>query len=758
MYQDTEKYSNIKPPSRKTLYLSTKFGFPLAIVGTITSIVIVLFGTTVIKFAVIWALISFFAVTVIWIANNYPNVEFFQKFKFLQSKNLLSYTSAGWFAIIFLVAAHMAGKEAVYLLWPSFILPFTLFITDGPKEKSLTGRVLIFTILTIGISVLGEFLSLPESTEGLRNSIFLLHPSITIGLWLIIAFLVIYYAVRRSQLEQIRSNAMYSLMLRFLEIEDPIASAEDLAKLIFERGDVGKRVFVIYYDSNQDILKVIACKGQDSENTNYYEIPKGKGISRRAIKERRTIYEKDISKCDYYDAGGLPISKGSEFSVPIQASEDKDEEVNMAINVQEDFIDAFLPEDIITVEKFAKLIGSFSPKYSGSHHKIISERLQILNHLNDPDIMIEEIVEATSELFDCKLVSYFQLAPGTSIPLYPPFLQGELKLSYFDDPNLKSSSSILSRWIKEWREQFIHNVKYDKELSKTRSGLSKILKEENITSVCFLPIGTKNIRIGALILFFTSQKIFSRYDQMKLLSFANEIGPHLMRVAYLSKIITGFARPQIQVHSFLSEVDLGKGALETFINEAIDLIMKTNPILYERILKVRDSLNTFTTNLRIWDSKEKSYTIFLESEMKNLANVLSGTFMTYKARYNGNIIWRLDPKIETFNNEFKLILYCMITEAVKNAFIHGKRTNEVKVYIDWKDQMVVLDISDNGEGFNPNDYSPNPDEKIGAGIFYLDKTARRIMGAFPIDWTDTRPGSGAHLIWKIPTLPIDSYS
>lgn len=99
----------------------------------------------------------------------------------------------------------------------------------------------------------------------------------------------------------------------------------------------------------------------------------------------------------------------------------------------------------------------------------------------------------------------------------------------------------------------------------------------------------------------------------------------------------------------------------------------------------------------------------LEKEINRLAH--SGVFkVTYKS--NGPIV--------DFNTDTDVMLFRMCQEILSNAIRHSKAT-EINVKLEWKQEVLSIQIEDDGKGFSPEELS-NP----GQGLFNLRKRAEMI--------------------------------
>jgi glucose-6-phosphate-specific signal transduction histidine kinase len=194
----------------------------------------------------------------------------------------------------------------------------------------------------------------------------------------------------------------------------------------------------------------------------------------------------------------------------------------------------------------------------------------------------------------------------------------------------------------------------------------------------------------------------------------------------------------------LAEAGLGRGAWEATLKEVQTLAGVHSEEIENKVKRLRSGLKKFLDSMR---ASEATDVARLEG-LSSLHSAFDNTFGDLVQRFAGTVLREVDDLIEQESEELKLILFIFVTEAVRNAFVHGKTTKrvEVKIIRDYVD--ILTRVSDDGEGFDPHCAIPGPD-----GIFSIDKMGQEFLGAQPIDWTGTAPGRGTTCTWTIPALP-----
>ncbi len=753
-----QRYLEIRPPNKFVLRWLERLAVPLAGLVSIATAILTLWLTPVKEFVLGWAMGSLILLVTIMIYRTNPNIFSKSILRIFSEESVGVYVWV-WVTILFLITSFHADIIKVVALYPQYILPFALFINRTPRNRSLTPSVLIITLFTAAVLGYGSWKSISENLIFVeqQNTFFKLDNIYSIGsliIWGVFGPLIIYYFVRRSQLSQIRFQAVQEAMLRLLEIDDPLISAEEVVKILSDKVGVGDRVLLLNYDQNTDTIKVIASTGIDAIKASGYELPKGRGVSRRAINTLKTQYVPNVIKDADYISGGLP-EKGSEVSAPIIVSHDNMSRAIGTINVQENAINAFTDDDVRIIEIFAEIIANFDYGYSEKFEQSMDIELEKINRFDDPDKLVYHVINALGSLFDNSLICYYRLAIGTGFPLHPCYLNGDFTdPEFFVNPNLLDKKSNLMEWLYDWDAIFIRHMKSDVGLLDNGYGFgSDFQKRESFVSMCFLPIGNRNYRIGALLLFFKNQRMFSKSEITNMRGFVREIWPHVARTEFVNSILGGFAQPQLHFHSTLAETGLGRGTWESILGQ-VESSGQISSDLEDKVKQLHTGIKMFLDRLRAWEVTQVFQLGVYESF--SIKGALNRACADLQQRFGGLVVREIDNSLEAETNDLKQVIYILVTEAIRNAFIHGRTATRIHLKINHSNDQIVIMVSDDGVGFDPkkilSEYCNDPTYTSRGSIFDLDILGQQLLGAAPIDWLDTAPGNGTRLVWKIPLL------
>lgn len=96
-----------------------------------------------------------------------------------------------------------------------------------------------------------------------------------------------------------------------------------------------------------------------------------------------------------------------------------------------------------------------------------------------------------------------------------------------------------------------------------------------------------------------------------------------------------------------------------------------------------------------------------------------------------------------------IALYRIGQECLMNVLKHAQATN-VQVTLTYDDERLILEVHDNGRGFDPQMLS-EPDEQGGWGLLGMEERCTLLGGTMHLDST---PGRGTHLRFEFPLAGI----
>jgi signal transduction histidine kinase len=135
------------------------------------------------------------------------------------------------------------------------------------------------------------------------------------------------------------------------------------------------------------------------------------------------------------------------------------------------------------------------------------------------------------------------------------------------------------------------------------------------------------------------------------------------------------------------------------------------------------------------------YDLGLKEAVESLAKSIESKYrFPVKARFNGTL--------ENINDEIKIITYRVIKEIVQNSIKHA-RASFVDIIIDNKNNVLLVDIKDNGVGFDVDVMTGSQKTSHGFGLFDVREKINHLGGQVTIY---SKPGSGTRINLSIPLL------
>jgi signal transduction histidine kinase len=100
--------------------------------------------------------------------------------------------------------------------------------------------------------------------------------------------------------------------------------------------------------------------------------------------------------------------------------------------------------------------------------------------------------------------------------------------------------------------------------------------------------------------------------------------------------------------------------------------------------------------------------------------------------------------------ELEVTLFRVVQEALANVGKHAQATR-VGITLSYMDDVVVLDVRDDGRGFTPS-ATPGPSAGFGFGLAAMEQRVRRVSGTLTVE---SAPGEGTALSASVPAIPAE---
>jgi signal transduction histidine kinase len=100
--------------------------------------------------------------------------------------------------------------------------------------------------------------------------------------------------------------------------------------------------------------------------------------------------------------------------------------------------------------------------------------------------------------------------------------------------------------------------------------------------------------------------------------------------------------------------------------------------------------------------------------------------------------------------ELEVTLFRVVQEALANVGKHAQATR-VGITLSYMDDVVVLDVRDDGRGFTPS-AAYGPSAGFGFGLAAMEQRVRRVSGTLTVE---SSPGEGTALSASVPAIPAE---
>ncbi len=177
-------------------------------------------------------------------------------------------------------------------------------------------------------------------------------------------------------------------------------------------------------------------------------------------------------------------------------------------------------------------------------------------------------------------------------------------------------------------------------------------------------------------------------------------------------------------------------------NRAMFGIESPSPAIKDE--QIREIINISTQTIK--DVRAISYNLRPYQLGKlGLTNALDSLIKKAASATNINFITEIKNIDETLGEDNEIHFFRIIQECLNNAIKHSG-SNEVKIHIEQKENMLNFEYQDNGVGFE-KDSTMLDKEKSGMGLFDISERVKILGGNLYID---TAPGRGVLILIKIP--------
>ena len=640
-------------------------------------------------------------------------------------------------------------------------IPFTF------NRTLLTLMLLAFAVVPYGISLISPAVYSDRRGHQASLAISALVPFVAFGAlygltpnWLdrflgALAITLVYFTVFVSQrlwaTERVWNEILREVSLALLSWPRPEWSDDTVPRLIGERMPY-PRVYLLRPTDDGLSMRIDGGYGQ-MHQLRGRTVPIDNSLTGTAYKRGKAVAWNDVAGeygCPYHVPLLLTDTR-AEIAVPVMHQG----VVYAVLDVQDVTKDVFTDGDTRALELVGRMLGSaIAADLQNDFYGRAFELTAKVAAADDEDVsnelgVFKLFAEATKDMLHTDLITYFPLTLSGR-PILQPYGDGEFRRRDLLHLPEDDTAGILIPLISRWQPVFAANVRDESRLvgEHEPDGL-RFIDREGIVSACFIPIGTRRERLGALFLNFRQPQIFDPMFRFTVLAIGQWFANLMAQSRYRHAFRRGFGRPEFDLHNIVGRYEFSFRSRSAH-TLAVNLLRRGHgecrndedcPLLY-----LVDRVDGMLRELSLTEAAvppdfwEKGFREQLDAYASSLQPVRNRT---------PEVERDIAPEIEYENPLLKMALYRIITEAVNNALARAE-ADRVQVIVRREPLAINIRVDNNGKPL-PQDAK---ERRSAYGIYHLLEQAERELGARESDLVPLP--AGARFTLNIPALPMDA--
>lgn len=687
-----------------------------------------------------------------------PDLNEFQQYNPHPPSVLLPYRyHIGWAVALF----------SLLLIWGAAVVQSRLPITESAE---IVGQVfLVCGLLAFGIVPFGLITS--QLMSHLRRwvrlaiwyglalvgitvtftTLFQMSSELLLPFFGTILYLLLYATVFVNQRIWVGRQALWEVVrevgLTFISWPETSQNVEAIPVLIGERLRHDRVFILMTIPEDPEHLIVLGQYGQYPYVTGEH-VPIGESLTGKALQERRPVAWNNVDLCPCYHKAHADDDTEAEIAVPIIHNG----VVHGILDVQSRHRNVYGPGDVYLLEIIAHILGV---ALAIDQRDFFFDKAVVLletvgqelprRHQSELDL-IRPLATFAQNVLGVDQIVYFPLSL-TGVPVKQPYLFRQRKKATpatYRFPNVS-----LNELIASWQPVFPET---DEETATIQEALwpAEIMRQQGISSSCFIPVGFAQEPLGALFLNFGSPKQFDNRFKFTVLSLAQSLAKATSQLRYRQVLVDGIGRPELGLHEMIGRQGLKEGV--THIAQTLHTrchatcCTKLEDCVYSELFTTVDG---FLQQVSMAESSIPP-NFWRNDFLERLQHHINDRPSRPDGRRPDIITQDIDPTIERENPWVKLALYRLVTEAINNAIFHGHAAN-IWIVIKRLANKIEVEVVNDGRSLPP-DAAENHSQY---GIYYLMEECHRKLGA--VTSIEEAPNKkGTRVFLSFPTLPRPS--
>jgi len=263
-------------------------------------------------------------------------------------------------------------------------------------------------------------------------------------------------------------------------------------------------------------------------------------------------------------------------------------------------------------------------------------------------------------------------------------------------------------------------------------------------SLACIPLAVKNQVIGVVTLALRQPEGFAESNLELLTAIGRQIGvavenARLYREVRRLAVVEERSRIGMELHDGIIQSIYAVGLTLEYASLMLD---EQPQVTRERLGQAIDGLNDVIRDIRsyILDMRPQRF------EGKDLATGLLELVRAFRANTFINVDLAIDRQVSAqVEPDLAIGLFHIAQEGLANVARHARARN-VRLALNREDDTLLLDLKDDGRGFDPSTVS----RYTGHGMRNMEERARLLNGEWRLD---SAPGAGTHLQVRVPFNP-----
>jgi K+-sensing histidine kinase KdpD len=375
-----------------------------------------------------------------------------------------------------------------------------------------------------------------------------------------------------------------------------------------------------------------------------------------------------------------------------------------------------------------------------------------------PRTFLAAVAEILEQHLHVDVVICFELIPETGgIPRLPAVCVGPLQDSQDAPTALEelTHTGMIGQLILWWKMHYYEEQKGQNVLNCYRhenDAYSRFMTSEGIQSFVFLPLGPAYAKRGIILLNCRHDDPLPDEEWQAIQACGVLTGSSLAQInhqvytqrAQQSRMATAHTLYNEIANRFRAQI----GALETSIAALVGDGNCIPPVLADDLRAAKQTVFEVMRDLVIQASGD----LLIDLRSMTLAKALNTAIAALERAWlpDQRIAIELapiPPVIERQPLALRRLLYALVLEALGNAIRHGGPAPYVFIELSWHNRQVCVEVLDHGQGFDARSA-----ELSEHGLGFWQRTiTEHLAGTLTVS---SKPGHGAVVVAKIPTIPV----